>query len=301
MELPNLEAFLQVATLKSFSKAADSLHITQSSITLRVQSLEKELGQQLFIRSPRKVELSPAGLDLLPYIEQALRLLEMGKNKIENYAALRTGKLSIASIPTINFHEIPRLVSSLKRKWPELQINVTTGRTNFVIEKVLSGEAQIGLIRTPTPELDLYYKRLFDEDLVLVVSNKDSLASYESVDVKVLHGLKLIAHDTTTAYGQWMVNLLASRRVVPNIIIENDYLPAVKEMISQGVGAAILPITTVEEELDKGSLRAIRILGAGKLTRTVIAACNKSKINTPEIAAFFSVATKVYGNTAGCG
>lgn len=98
-----------------------------------------------------------------------------------------------------------------------------------------------------------------------------------------------------------MVNLLASRRVVPNIIIENDYLPAVKEMISQGVGAAILPITTVEEELDKGSLRAIRIQGAGKLTRTVIAACNKSKINTPEIAAFFSVATKVYGNTAGCG
>ena len=114
MDLYNLQAFLRVAGLLSFSKAADDLHISQSSITLRVQALEKELGQQLFIRSSRKVELSPVGTELLPYVEQALHLLELGKNKVENNGVLPTRRLTIASIPTINFHEIPMLGESIQ-------------------------------------------------------------------------------------------------------------------------------------------------------------------------------------------
>ncbi len=294
MELQNLEAFQLVARLQSFSKAAETLHITQSAITLRIKAMEKELEQQLFIRTSRKVELSPAGIELLPFVEKALQQIELGKQKLEKNVVSRMERLNIAANPTISFREIPRLVSIMSRKWPNIRINVLTGRTNFVMEKLLSGEAHIGLIRTPLPQFDLYYKRLFDEDLVLVVSTRDSLAALKTIDIKDLNGIKMIVHDTTTAFGQWMMNLFASKGVVPEIIIENDYFTAIKEMIIQGVGAAILPVTTVEDEINKGYLKAIKILGAGKLVSSVIVACQKNKVNSPEISAFLLILTKIY-------
>ncbi|HBW37161.1 LysR family transcriptional regulator [Desulfosporosinus sp. BICA1-9] len=293
MELHNLEAFLQVAKLQSFSKAAAMLHITQSTITIRVQSLEKELGQYLFIRTSRKVELSSSGSELLPYVEQALGILELGKQKLEADATSGIRKLNIAANHTINTHEIPRLVSIMNQKWPNIRINVITARSNSVIDKLLSGEVHIGLIRTPMPKFNLYCKRLFEEELVLVVTPNDPFANFDTVNIKDLNGIKMVAHATTSAFGRWMMNLFTSKGVYPDIISENDYYMAIKGMILEGVGVAILPLSSVRNEINQGSLKTIKILGAGKLVSSVIAACEKNKLNSPEISAFFSASETI--------
>ena len=181
----------------------------------------------------------------------------------------------------------------MNQKWPNIRINVITARSNSVIDKLLLGEVHIGLIRTPMPKFNLYYKRLFEEELVLVVNPNDPFAVLDMVNIKDLNGIKMVAHATTSAFGRWMINLFTSNGVYPDIISENDYYMAIKEMILEGVGVAILPLSTVRNEIKQGSLKTIKILGAGKLMSSVIAACEKSKVNSPEISAFFSVSETI--------
>src|SRR6266542_4586380 len=116
MELGQLEAFIQVASHRSFSKAAEVLFLTQPSVTARIQSLEKELGEELFERSGRSVRLTDAGNTFLVYAQRALKDVQEGRDALEALRKTEVGSLRIGSALTISAYVLPKILKTFRAR-----------------------------------------------------------------------------------------------------------------------------------------------------------------------------------------
>src|SRR3712207_940080 len=110
MDIGQIEAFVQVAALQSFSKAAESLFLTQPSVTARIQGLERELQESLFERSGRGVRLTDAGQVFLPYAQRILQHLKEGRESIEGLRRSDLGFLRLGSAPALGTYVLPRVL-----------------------------------------------------------------------------------------------------------------------------------------------------------------------------------------------
>src|SRR3990172_4255716 len=154
MDFGQVEAFVQVATHRSFSRAAEALSLTQPSITARIQSLERELGEELFERGSRGVKLTDAGRAFLPYVERLLQTLREGRDAVGEVRQGQKGTLRLGSAPTISTYVLPRILNAFCRQYSGVDVIIRTGRSEQVMTMLLADEVQVGLVRSlSNPEI----------------------------------------------------------------------------------------------------------------------------------------------------
>ena len=149
MEIGRLEAFVRVAQLRSFSKAADALYLTQPTVTARIQALERELGEPLFERMGRTIRLTDAGAGFLPHAQRALQSLVEGKDALVSLRDVQHGTLAIGTAPTVGTYVLPGLLERFGTRFPGVEITIRTGRSEEVMAMVLADEVQVGLRTLP--------------------------------------------------------------------------------------------------------------------------------------------------------
>src|SRR5438132_6928967 len=110
MQLPEIEAFVEVARRGTLSRAASSLFVTQPALTARLQRLELDLGEPLFLRTPRGMRLTDAGRAFLPYAERTLAELEEGRRLVANLGSGRAGQLAIGAAPAVSTYVLPAVL-----------------------------------------------------------------------------------------------------------------------------------------------------------------------------------------------
>src|SRR5215212_2669798 len=182
MELGQLEAFVQVASHRSFSKAAETLFLTQPSVTARIQALEKELGEDLFERSGRAVRLTDAGATFLPYAERVLKDVLEGRDALEALRHGDFGNLRIGSALTISTYVLPKILKTFRARYPGVDVAIRTGRSDQVLEQVLNDEVQVGIVRALVhPEVETVH--LYDDDVVLVTDPNHPFARAGTADI----------------------------------------------------------------------------------------------------------------------
>jgi len=167
MDFGQVEAFVQVATHRSFSRAAEALGLTQPSITARIQSLERELGEELFERGGRGVKLTDAGNAFLPYIERLLQTLQEGRDAVEEVRNAQLGSLRLGSAITISTYVLPKILHNFCRRHPGVDVVIRTGRSEQVLHMLLADEVQVGLARSLT-NTEVETIALYDDEIVLV-------------------------------------------------------------------------------------------------------------------------------------
>ena len=128
MDLGQLEAFVQVAKERSFSRAAEALFLTQPSVTARIQALERDLGERLFERSGRGVRLTEVGGCFLPHAERVLQALEEGRDAIDALRNLQSGTLVLAAATTVSTYILPGVLRTFRSRFPRVEVAVRTGR-----------------------------------------------------------------------------------------------------------------------------------------------------------------------------
>ena len=128
MDFGQVEAFIQVAQHHSFSRAAEALGLTQPSITARIQTLERELGEELFERGGRGVKLTDAGHAFLPYVERMLQTLREGRDAVEEVRNVQLGSLRLGSAITISTYVLPGILRTFCGRHPGLDVVIRTGR-----------------------------------------------------------------------------------------------------------------------------------------------------------------------------
>ena len=259
MELAQLEAFLQVAHHRSFSRAAEALFLTQPSVTARIQSLEREIGERLFERTGRSVTLTDAGWAFMPHAQRALTAVQEGTDAIEAVRHGDVGSIRIGASDTIATYVLPATLKRFRESRPRVHIHLNTGSTEDIIERLLAGEIHVAVTRlTQHPEVESLH--LYNDDLALVVAADHPMAARGSATLAEAGKQPFLFFERSSSYHGLVYSMFLRVGVVPESVMELDSMEATKHMVEAGLGIAILPLASVARELAEGQLKRVEIL-----------------------------------------
>jgi len=268
VQLTQIQGFLEVTRRGNVSRAAGALGITQPALTARLQSLEQELGQPLFVRTRRGVQLTDAGHAFLPYAEQAVATLASGIAEVAAVSAGGGGELALAVAPQVSTYVLPHLLTRFAEVHPGVRLVVRTAHSEEIVELVVRREVQVGLGRQVRHPL-VAYTPIYDDVLVLVCTPDSRLAGASAGWRTALADTPLILFDRASSYYELTTALLREAGVRPRGVIELDNVEAAKRMVTGGLGVALLPRTSVAEEVAAGQLVALRIEDADPAPRHI--------------------------------
>ena len=271
MELDHVEAFLAIARSGGFARGSAALHLSQPAASRRIKLLEGELGAPLFDRLGRGVALTEAGHAVLPHAQAMLASMRDG---IEAVGAVRTpgqGAVTLALVGTLASSSLTERLSLLCGQFPRLDLRLRTGLSAEVSALVLRGDAALGLRYETDPDPGLASVVIGQERLVAVCPPGHPLAAGRTDLRAALAGQRWLAFPTGPAgpgdpYVAALRQLLAAHGLGNAEILPIDSLTAQKRMAEAGFGLAILPESSLDEELRSGTLRVIDVPG---LTATI--------------------------------
>lgn len=288
MDIGQLEAFQQVAIHRSFRRAGEALFLTQPSISARIQALEKELGDLLFDRQGRTVRLTDAGQTFLPYAERTIQAVREGQAALEGLRRAASGQLILGSARIIGTYTLPKMVKQFRERYPGIDVAIRTGRSSEVLDLVLSGEVQVGLTRQLRhPELNTAH--LYDEEIVLVTYPRHPFAFAGGATVTQIGREPLILYHKDSTYYTIINEVCREAGIVPHVVMELDSVESTKKMVEQGMGISLLPRTSIEREVELGTLTVIRILDAAPIVLPAAALYRKTERLDYLVRAFLEV------------
>ena len=295
MDFGQIEAFVQVSAHNSFSRAAEVLQLTQPSITARIQSLERELGEELFERGSRGVRLTDAGHAFLPYVERLLQTLQEGRDAVGEVRNVQAGSLRLGSAPTISTYVLPRILHAFCRQYPGVDVVIRTGRSEQVLSMLLGDEVQVGLVRSLTnPEVETI--DLYEDEIVLAAHPAHAFAGAGSAKVSDAAAEPIVLFDRGSSYYGLINSFFRQAGVVPNVAMELDSLEATKRMVEEGLGIALVPLVTIERELEAGTLVRIDLVDAKPIKRPISLIHRRHRKRPRTVQAFIDTMAKIYTN-----
>jgi len=273
MDVPRLEAFLEVARLGSMRAAARSLHLGQPALSARIAALEDELGARVFERTKRGVRLTLAGKALRPHAERALEAIEAGRSAVSQVEQGDEGELIIAAASAINASVMPELVARFRRYHPGVHLYVHTGSAERITELVAFGSAQLGLIRQSSPSRDprVRVTPLYEEQMLLTARPEHPFVAEGPIPMARLADATLVFYDRASDDYELTQSLLKEAGVTPYGVIEVDSVDTARRLVARGLGVALLPSTAAMPEFEAGRLAPVGLADAPVITRRVVA------------------------------
>jgi DNA-binding transcriptional LysR family regulator len=273
MDVPRLEAFLEVARLGSMRAASRSLHLGQPALSARISTLEAELGARVFERTKRGVRLTSAGRALLPHAERVLESVAAGRMAVSQVEQGDEGELIIAAASAINASLVPELVARFRRFHPGVHLFVHTGSADRVADLVAFGTAQLGLVREDGGAHDprLRASPLYAEQLLLTARPDHPFVGQSPIRLARLADATLILFDRASDDYELVRTMLREAGVSPYGVIEVDSVDTARRLVARGLGIAWLPSTAAVPEVEAGHLTSVQLVDAPAVERRVIA------------------------------
>ena len=292
MLFAHVEGFLEVARRGNLSRAAEAIFVSQPALTARLHSLERELGEPLFVRTRRGMRLTDAGRAFLPYAERAVRALRDGQEALTEARSASAGRLVLGAAPAVSTYWLPAVLRRFAAAHPGIEVAVRTGHSEDVLQLLLRDEVQLAIVRSLRhPEVES--TRLYEEELVLVVAAGHPFTKRRSVSVAEVGSDRLILFDRTSSYTELTHTMFLRAGVTPREVMELDNIEAAKKMVEQRLGVALLPRTAVGRETDAGTLRLVPLRN-GEAVRMAIVALRRRDQGPPSgpVAAFLALLKK---------
>ena len=263
MQLGQFDLFCQVARVKSFSKAAKLLHISQPAISAQIHSMEEFYGIKLFDRTPHGVILTDAGTILFDYAKQILELHEELERKLSSMADEKNQNLAIGATPTVGSHALACGIWTFKDKYPDLHFNLEIDPMQDIIDKINHKTIDLAIVECPVQsDKGLTVKRVFTDELVAIVPNNEYWATKTSVTVEELLKNRLILREEGSE-----LHLILDQALKPLNLKFTDLKPhttisnsnAIKSAVEKGHGISICLRLTVQRELRHGAILVLPI------------------------------------------
>jgi len=264
-DLRQLEIFLKVVELGSFSKAGEVVHLAQASVSERIATLENTVGSKLLDRMGRKVTPTKAGELLL---QHAQRLLEMKKTaclEMQDFLGVKQGEISIGGSTIPGEYILPKVVGLFSKEYPRITVALTVADSEEIEHRVLDGEFELGVIGRKSSNKCLGSDELWRDELVLALPSTHRWAGKKEVSIQEVVQepfiLREIGSGTLKSMEPYLQGAglkgIGSLKVVARLGTST----AVKEGIKAGLGISILSAIALETELKAGVLKALRLKG----------------------------------------
>ena len=265
-----LEGFVEIVRQGRLGAAALVLHVTQPALTARVQALEASLGTQVFERTGRGLKLTEAGRAFLPFAQRALGAIDEGRAVVGEIARGGAGRLAIGTAPAVGNYVLPGLLRRYVERWPDVRLAVRSGHSEEIADLVAGGEIDIGLVRRRDYR-GLDVRLLYEDELRLVVPPGHPFDSLRQVTVARLATERLVLFDRSSSYFELTNSIFRSAGVEPRGTLELDTIDAAMQMVKAGLGVALLPGVSTAGEIERGSLRVVRLVDVPPIRRQVMA------------------------------
>ncbi len=277
------------------SLAADALFLTQPALTARIQRLEADLQARLFARTSRGMRLTEAGEAFLPYAVRALDNLADGRQIVNAFERGGAGQLTLGAAPALSTYVLPAILRRFRVGHPRVRVAVRTGHSEDVLELVLREQVDLGLVRT-LRHPDIVSSPLYEDRLVLVCDPAHHFAGRDTVRLRDIAEEQLVQFDRTSSYTELTNALFRDAGVRPQGTMELDNIDAAKKMVQEGLGVALLPQTSVRQELEVGLLRQVEISDA-KAPRPQLVAIRRRGRGEPTgtVATFLATVAEMQG------
>lgn len=243
-----VQAFIAIATRRNFRHAAADLHISQTALSRRLQTLEAYLGVKLIERTTRSVELTLTGGDFLPRAQRLLTELETSLTDIRETGKAMRGSVTIACVPSIGARYLPRVIQQYSAVYPQNRITIHDHSSFGVAAAVLRREAEFGINVTGSHDAGLASVPLARDRFVLICRNDHPLAARKRVSWAQLQPHLLIFPGSLSANKPVLDLALTAERLRLRTYYEVQHSSTALGLVAEGVGAAVVPGLAVQKD-----------------------------------------------------
>ena len=260
--LRQLRVFRAVALERNFSRAGDSIGLTQPAVSRSIHELEAQLGLKLLDRTTREVALSEAGQSLAARLDRLLDELDQTLLDVGGLAQARRGKVRVASSPTLSANLMPACIAACAQQEPDIQIVLLDRIQQDVLGSVRAGEVDFGVVIEPSSTDDLHGESIMQDPFVLVAPQHHPLMRGSAVRWSALSGHPLVLLDHASGSRRLIDGALARHGAQCQVAQELGHPTTVFRMVEAGIGISVMPALAVPPE-------GLGHLGVRPLTPTV--------------------------------
>ena len=289
-DLRQLEIFIKVVELRSFSRAADAVCRAQASVSERIATLENMVGAKLLDRLGRDVVPTRAG-ELL--YKHSLALLEMKKNvllEMKDFLGIKQGEIFIGGSTIPGEYILPGVLGRFYKKFPHIIVSLSIADTKKIEGQVLDGTLEIGVIGAKTVNKNLVCQELWNDELVVAVCAEHPWAMRKNILVSELFQEPFILREAGSGTLKILQKYFPDTDSIVgesfNVVARLGSSTAIKEGIKKGLGISVISSLAIAEELKAGSIKGLKINGV-LMTRTFYMIRDKRRSASPLCQALF--------------
>jgi LysR family transcriptional regulator, nitrogen assimilation regulatory protein len=296
MDFRQLKTFSCVAELGSLSKASDTLRIAQPALSRQIKLLEHELRAELFTRNGRGMVLTEAGRLLLARTSGIVRQIDQIRDDIQSHAGAPVGRVVLGLVPTVSCVLSARLARRMVESYPGISLCIVESYSGHLIEWLHRGEMDLAVIYGPSADLHLAVQNLGRDAVVAVGPRGSGLTRKKRVEMDWLLRQKLVLPSHSHGLRALIEHAAAQKKLKLDIQVEADSFRVLTSLVEEGLGFALLPPSSVRDEVKAGRLEVATIAREGPMRELIIA----SPIDHPGSAAIAAVTALLRSETAAC-
>jgi DNA-binding transcriptional LysR family regulator len=262
VDLRQLEVFARVVELRSFSRAAEALHLTQSTVSEHVRLLEEEIGARLFDRLGRETLPTRAGELLFGYAQRMLSLRVEAVQGLQQFLGQVAGTLTVGASTIPGEYVLPPLIGAFREKFPRVSIALQISDTRGIVEAVLEGRVELGMVGARPDQRVLQAVELMPDELVVVVPPGHAWVGRKEVTVADLKSEPLIVREPGSGSREAVEKALEAAGLGLDglrVIAEIGSTSAIKQAVKASMGVSLMSRRAVEDEARSGLLGCVKI------------------------------------------
>jgi len=291
MDFDQLETFLEVARLSSFSRAAERRFRTQPAISSQIRSIEEEVGAKLLDRGSGRVTLTSAGIVFKKFAEDLLEARRSMLATVAETHRVPRGEIVVSANEGTCLYILPEVFAHFKREYPGVAVNVKRSERGRIVEDVLDSSCDFGVASLPVKDRRLTVVPIHRDELVIITAPGHHLAGHKSATMADVCEYPLLLPKAGRTRDQ-LNALFEERKLQPNVSMELDSSELLKRFVGANVGVGFMPRSNVAEDLQAKALAALKIADAS-IQRDLALVYRKEKALSRAAQAFIDIAVKL--------
>jgi len=291
MLLEHLRFFNAVAEHGSFTRAAEKLLLTQPAVSWQVHNLEEELGQKLFERQGKKVQLTEAGEILFSQSRKIFQQLREVEGILNDLKSLETGRLSLGTVDVISIYVLPMIFHEFHQSYPGVEISIEVDNSFTICAAVAEGDLDLGFVTLPVENKNLISMPIYTDIMWVIANSRHPLAGRESVTLEDLCRTNLIVYKRGSVTRRIIEEVFESYGLELAPAMEIDRPEAMKKLVEVGLGVSIIPEMSIKRELEEGTLVILQ-MGDVQFERRLGLVYRKGQFFSPSVSAFLEILRK---------
>ena len=290
MQIENFKIFADLVETKSFSRAAKLNNITQSAVSQQARAMERHFKSLLIDRSQKQFQLTREGSRVYEEAKEILHHFEKLESELLEMKKIISGTIRISTIYSIGLHELPPYIKRFLQTFPAVNCRVEYRRSNLVYEDILHNSVDFGLVAFPQRVRQIEIIPFLTDRLVLITHPQHPLGRCTEIEMKQLMGHKFIGFDPDIPTRKAVDTIMRDHRLEIETVMEFDNIETVKRAVEIDAGVAVVPATTVIQEVAQGSLKAVPFRGK-EFSRPLAILHRKGRVLTPAMRRFIDTLT----------